>query len=367
MNTYARQYGRVILLMLTAVLCACTPAAPTQALFAQVPPLLDAPTVSQSQPLSLPADHRAHPQHQLEWWYFTATLDDASGEPYAMQYTLFRLRLPSSSSHWHNDQLWMAHVALRSREQRWFRERLARGGVGNAGQLTTPFRLFLDDWQWQSEADDAPFPATLSLALDTHTHIMLNLSTRGPYVKHGEQGYSIKTAEEDYRSYYYSQPFVDVHAVLTDGTKTTSLKGQGWYDHEWTSHLAGPDALGWDWFSLHLDDGRKLMVFRMRTAERPPYITGSLISRTGELVTLAPEDISLAPVSRKALASATATVATEWRLGIAKHALDLSLQAFIDDQWNPAQLPYYEGRVEVSGSHTGNGFMELTGAQDIKY
>jgi predicted secreted hydrolase len=181
-------------------------------------------------------------------------------------------------------------------------------------------------------------------------------------VKHGEQCYSIKTADGDYRSYYYSPPFIDVQATMTHGGEQKNLTGQGWYDHEWTSHLAGPEALGWDWFSLHLDDGRKLMVFRMKTTNRPPYLTGSLIFASGEVVTLAPEDITLEPMNRIRLAAAT--VPTQWRLQLDTHHIDLSLEAFIADQWNPAQLPYYEGRVEVSGSHKGSGFMELTGGQE---
>ncbi|MEQ3652637.1 MAG: lipocalin family protein, partial [Glaciecola sp.] len=29
--------------------------------------------------------------------------------------------------------------------------------------------------------------------------------------------------------------------------------------------------------------------------------------------------------------------------------------------WNPALFPYYEGAVNISGSHSGEGFLELTG------
>jgi predicted secreted hydrolase len=42
-------------------------------------------------------------------------------------------------------------------------------------------------------------------------------------------------------------------------------------------------------------------------------------------------------------------------------ALDLNISPFKANQWNESAFPYYEGRVNVSGTHTGKGFLELTG------
>uniref|UniRef100_UPI0006E6D2BD lipocalin-like domain-containing protein n=1 Tax=Vibrio splendidus TaxID=29497 RepID=UPI0006E6D2BD len=48
--------------------------------------------------LSFPADHGAHPDYRIEWWYLTANLKDEQGEPLGLQWTLFRQALLSSET-----------------------------------------------------------------------------------------------------------------------------------------------------------------------------------------------------------------------------------------------------------------------------
>ena len=66
--------------------------------------------------LVFPDDHGAHPDHQLEWWYWTGHLEDEEGRPYGFQLTFFRSALapqrPASDSSWATNQSWMAHFAL---------------------------------------------------------------------------------------------------------------------------------------------------------------------------------------------------------------------------------------------------------------
>ncbi len=40
--------------------------------------------------LEFPADHGAHPEYRIEWWYLTANLTGADGAEYGVQWTLFR-------------------------------------------------------------------------------------------------------------------------------------------------------------------------------------------------------------------------------------------------------------------------------------
>ena len=106
-----------------------------------------------------------------------------------------------------------------------------------------------------SELNNAPGVSAVKVAL--------NLNTSGPFIKQGDNGYSKKTQDERLRSYYYSQPFINAEGTLNIEGNSVKVTGKGWFDHEWTSHLANSEAMGWDWFSLHLDDGSKLMAFRM--------------------------------------------------------------------------------------------------------
>lgn len=346
--------------------------------------------------ITFPHDHRSHSNFDIEWWYLTANLVDEDGNDYGLQWTLFRFKNPaisyenresnSEENNWHNDQLYMAHASIHSMEEHWFEEKLAYGGVGNAGQIDTPFSLFIDDWNWENSAEESLLaemllPANLSFSLLSRddpsngikeVEAKLKLQKTGPYVFHGQNGYSIKSGNAQHASHYYSAPFIDISGRFTfkttiDGKAeitTKTLTGSAWYDQEWTSQLLDTTTLGWDWLSLHLDDGSKIMAFRMRLDDHDDYITGSYINAEGELSTLSSNDISLVPTSEESLKIAGSSIKQlplEWELKIPSKEISLTIKTRKKDQWNPALISYYEGMVSVEGSHSGKGFLELTG------
>src|SRR5262245_30394748 len=88
--------------------------------FAQVVP---------GKPLVFPADHGAHPDYRIEWWYFTANLRDRDGNSYGVQWTLFRqaVRPGGADEGWATQQIWMGHAAVTSATTHRFVEKFARG------------------------------------------------------------------------------------------------------------------------------------------------------------------------------------------------------------------------------------------------
>ena len=79
-----------------------------------------------------------------------------------------------------------------------------------------------------------------------------------PPVLHGEAGYSRKAAAAEVASHYYSITRLATRGQLTLGDRTLEVTGTSWFDREFsTAHLAG-NQVGWDWFSLQLDDGTVL-------------------------------------------------------------------------------------------------------------
>ena len=348
--------------------------------------------------MSFPQDHGTHDQFDIEWWYLTANLQDEAGDPYGLQWTLFRFKNPRPSSSqaeannspsslknspvtlnestvsldkkWHNDQIYMAHASIHSLDTHWFSEKFARGGVGNAGLTALPLNLFIDDWQWlNSDGDTGLFPSTLTFsATDTskpnaEASATFTLNQTGPLVQHGDNGFSVKS-NSGHASHYYSAPFISIEGELTQAIDTVTtapikLKGQAWFDKEWTSQLLDTGTQGWDWLSLHLDDGNKIMAFRMRLKNQDDYVTGSYITSTGEQITLQPGDLTLQPVSVKKVDGRQLPLI--WKLMIPSKKIDLTISTLKDKQWNNAAVPYYEGMVKIEGSHGGVGFLELTG------
>lgn len=310
--------------------------------------------------LSFPFDHRAHPEFTVEWWYFTSNLRSNSTpvQRYSVQFTLFRFnRGQLTQSPWSDGQLYMAHASIHTPEEHYFSERFASGGLKYAGVSTDPLVIQLEDWSWRSTTEQL-LPARLHMPLKG-VDLMLSLNAAGPIVLHGERGYSRKSASGSHASMYYSQPFIEVLGNLTTATSEVSLVGHGWFDHEWTSQVLNEQTQGWDWFSLHLDSGEKLMAFRMRLNNQAAHVTGTLIAANGETQSLSPNELSLTP--QNYAQHEQRKFPAHWRIEVPSHGVDVELVPLKTDQWNLGRFPYYEGAVTVTGSHSGKGFMELTG------
>jgi predicted secreted hydrolase len=308
--------------------------------------------------ITFPSDHASHPEFAVEWWYITANLTDQQNNPYALQWTLFRFASDTQNTPWSDAQQYMGHVGLRDGKQAWFEERFARGGVGNAGISTAPFNAFIDDWQWLSQSPNM-FPSTLEFTIDTHIKVNLDFTADKPFLKHGEQGFSRKLRNSEQASYYYSQPNIQVSGQLELPSGTVEVAGNAWFDHEWTSQYLSPQAKGWDWFSIHFDDGTKLMLFNMRHGQDEDFWSGTLLKKDGTAIHLNEADIQGKVTKQDKVEGRLLPL--YWSIQLPKHQVDIQIAPMQTNQWNPGLFSYYEGGTVISGSHVGVGFIELTG------
>lgn len=332
-------------------------------------------------PLRFPEDHGAHPDYRIEWWYLTANLEDEAGEPLGLQWTLFRQALLPPEERpeptpWAADQLWMAHLAVSRGEQHAVAERFARShsadpASGQAGAQARPFRAWLDDWELVTRVDDPDADTFERLRLtafdgegEARVGYRLDLTAEGPLVRHGDAGFSQKSADGQ-GSMYVSQPFWQVEGEVVLAGESHAVSGRGWLDREWSSQLLGPEQAGWDWFSLHLDDGHRLMAFQLRGGGEGggDYRSGTWITPEGEPLALAAEALTLTPLATSAVAGRE--VPTRWRLEVPAAGLDLVVEAPRAERWMETTVPYWEGEVGVSdhatGAPRGLGYLEMTG------
>ena len=308
--------------------------------------------------ISFPFDHNSHPNFAVEWWYITANLTDTQNNPYALQWTLFRFVSNTAETPWANVQQYMGHVGLRDGKQAWFEERFARGGVGNAGISKAPFNAFIDNWQWLADSSKL-FPSTLEFTIDSQISVSLDLTTDKAFIKHGEQGFSRKLRDSKHASYYYSQPHIQVSGQLELPTGTVQVSGNAWFDHEWTSQLMDSQTQGWDWFSIHFDDGAKLMLFNMRHQQSSNFWSGTLITKDAKTIHLSEQDIQGKVAKRVTVEGRLLPL--YWSIQLPEHQLNIQISPMQVEQWNPGIFSYYEGGTVISGSHSGVGFIELTG------
>ena len=308
---------------------------------------------------SFPADHGAHDGFRIEWWYVTANLKDRQGHDFGVQWTLFRSALKPAAEQpgWGNQAIWLGHAAVTSATAHHAAERYARGGVGQAGVNVAPFEAWIDDWRFASQAQDSLTDLQLS-ASDKAFSYQLHLTSSRPLVLQGDNGFSRKS-EQGQASYYYSQPFFQASGTLQIDGQTYTVSGPAWLDREWSSQPLAANQTGWDWFSLHLDSGESLMLFRTRQTDGAPYLTGTWISADGQTETLHGAQIRLTPKDTAKVAGRQMPV--RWSISIPDKHLDISLDALNPDAWMNLRIPYWEGPVRISGSHGGRGYLEMTG------
>ncbi|WP_439154057.1 lipocalin-like domain-containing protein [Yoonia sp.] len=300
---------------------------------------------------TFPADHGAHPDYRIEWWYLTANLAAADGTPYGLQWTLFRSALaPQDGTGWDTPQLWMGHAAVTTPTDHHVTERLARGGIGQAGVTADPFAAWIDDWTLQGDWQTMQMTAS-----GPDFGYEMALTAQGPLVFHGEDGYSVKSAAGQ-ASYYYSQPFFDIAGTLRLPDGDVTVTGAAWLDREWSSQPLAENQTGWDWFSLSFDDGNKLMGFRLQQTDGKNYTSATWITPDGS--TTAYDDGALFATP---LAVNARDVPVTWRVELPARGVDVTVQAINENAWMDTTVPYWEGPVAVTGSHAGRGYLEMTG------
>lgn len=317
---------------------------------------------------AFPRDHFEHPDFRTEWWYYTGNLRDPAGKRFGFELVFFRQgrrSLPvENRSAWRVDDLYLAHLALTDIDGGRFysEERLNRAGPGLAGASFERQRVWNGNWsaQWDGERQ------TLD-AVGSAFRFHLALAPATPPVIHGIGGVSQKAAGAGKASHYVSFPKLEAAGSVELGNARYSVTGTAWMDHEWFTHQLDASQVGWDWFSVQLDDGRELMLFELRTKSGAidANSSGTYIDARGAAHHLTAAAFSLRP-ERYWISPKTKTrYPVSWRIAVPSLALNLRCDAALDGQELAAAgaggPAYWEGAVRYSGSAGGVGYLEMTG------
>ena len=331
--------------------------------------------------LEFPVDHGPHLDYQTEWWYYTGNLIADGGQRFGYQLTFFRRALvppplrAERESQWAADQIYMAHFALTDVAGRDYQafERFSRGAVGLAGAQATPYRVWLEDWQVEEvepgvtrmraqvgSPDAAESQGTLALDL-------LLTDRKGPVLQ-GDRGFSPKGPQPGNASYYYSLTRLETSGTVQVGGASYQVSGLSWMDHEWSTSGLAADQIGWDWFSIQLDDGSELMVFQLRKEDGSIdlYSSGTFVAPDGSTRHLGREDFEIRVEDSWRSPNSGATYPAGWTVFVPSLELTLAIDPYLSDQELIVSYAYWEGAVRVEGeragqSVSGNGYVELTG------
>jgi len=325
--------------------------------------------------LEFPRDFGPHPEYQTEWWYYTGNLQTTDGHRFGYQLTFFRRGLlppqewVERDSLWGANQVYMAHFALSdiaANEHHAF-ERFARGAAGLAGANAEPYQVWLEDWQ---VVEIGTNQYQISASQDD-IQLFLSLSdTTGP-ILHGKQGYSQKGPEPGNASYYFSQTrLVTLGSIQVQDTHY-EVQGLSWMDHEFSTSALSPGQVGWDWFSLQLDDGSELMVFQIRREDGSidPYSSGTWVTSSRDTRALKLDEFKIQVLDTWRSPHTEALYPAEWTVQVSSLDLSLKIKPSMPDQEMDLSYAYWEGAVEITGtfegeSVSGSGYVEMTGYTD---
>lgn len=326
---------------------------------------------------AFPRDHGAHEEFRTEWWYYTGQLTAKDGRLFGYQLTFFRRGMPREHvktlpSQWAVTQLYLAHFAVSDLSKGRFHsaEKISRAGLGKAGAEADRLHVWID--HWSAESPSATSGTQTLRASDGDLDLQLTVSQEKPLVVHGSDGISRKGASMGQASHYYSFTRLATTGQLTIGNESFDVTGRSWMDHEFGSADLDKDLVGWDWFSLQLDDQRELMLYRLRRADgsADPVSSGTLIDREGRGQHLSIGDFSLEPTSYWTSPTSKARYPQRWRLTLPSQQLSLELVPLMAEQelstTHSTQVTYWEGAIEATGASQGKpihgqGYMELTG------
>ena len=319
-----------------------------------------------------PRDHGPHLDYQTEWWYYTGNLTTQDGRRAAYQLTFFRRGLapgePERTSELAATQVYFAHFALidAAANVHSAAERFSRGAGGLAGASGAPFEVWLDDWRAEALNTDGSRVRITARHDDMALDLVLEASK--PIVAHGMGGLSPKSETPGNASYYLSYTRMATSGTITLGGQTAPVTGQSWCDPEWSTSALGPGAIGWDWFSLQLDDGREVMFFQIRREDGSlePASSGTLIEVDGSTRRLTADEVEVEVLAEWRSPDTGGQYPSRWRVSIPSAQITLDIVPLIAAQEMQVSFVYWEGAVTITGSSQGQpvlgvGFVEMTG------
>ncbi|UYZ62150.1 lipocalin-like domain-containing protein [Hymenobacter weizhouensis] len=328
----------------------------------------------------LPQEEAVHPRNSLEWWYFTGHLrDKATGEMFGVEYVFFHFNITGKKD-WQ-----MVNFALTDPQRQQFRydyrvERLPRL---LASALPLNLSTQKKDQRWTLTGQEGTYHLQGRMAQHRGHAINLRTQPLKPVLLHSGTGY------ENYgdvaRAGYYSYPRLTTTGTLEIDGKVREVEGQLWYDRQWNCNSVTNKGIGWDWFSLQLDEPavtaggaaptapvqHEIMAYLLFDRNSSRTVSGGTYSGPGQAVDLKAQDFQLDVLSYWTSPHSRLRYPSKWRLRIPSQGYDLTITPLVPDQeltlklFAGIKMHYWEGMCRVEGTHhgqpvQGNSYVELT-------
>ena len=321
-----------------------------------------------------PRDFFSHDDFRIEWWYYTGHLEDDAGRSFGYQLTFFRVALDGkgkvrNASQWKINHIYFAHMTLSDIENEnfYFFERINRAGLGQAGAESDQLKVWNEDWSLTESGQ-----AHHLKAREGEVDFDLKLTPSKPLVIHGRDGVSQKGDASGNASHYFTYTRMQTEGQVTLKDKTYHVKGLSWMDHEFSSNQLSDAQIGWDWFSVQLDNGTELMLYQIRKKNGAieKNSSGTWVTADGKGTHVVLSEYSIQSEGQWVSEQSGTAYPAGWTLEVPKHGIRLKVTPEMENQelhnLRSISTSYWEGSVNVSGMVKGEpvkgkGYVELVG------
>ena len=319
-----------------------------------------------------PRDDFSHDEFRIEWWYYTGNLKDEKDRLFGYQLTFFRVGLDGADpidnpSSWKIDHIYFAHMTVSDIHGKKFHffERINRKGMKNAGAESDRLEVWNEDW---------------SLILKDNTHhlqaqengigLNLKLTPVKKRVLHGIEGISKKGSGSGNASHYYSYTRMETTGQVLLKGEVIPVRGTSWMDHEFSSNQLNENLVGWDWFSIKLDNRTELMLYQLRDQNggKDPHSSGTLIFPNEQSRYIADHEFSIIANKFWTSPHTKAVYPAGWTLTLPEGVLNITPDFPDQELYNLRSISgsYWEGSVSITGKFqgkkmSGKGYVELVG------
>ncbi len=320
-------------------------------------------------PVELPRDDAAHYNAQTEWWYYTGHLQADDGAEYGFEVTFFKrltgedrapawlFRMPA---HWIKEVAMLGHFAVTDLEQKKFKA----AEIHNLSRRwkADPDRLHVFINGWSVEAKDGSH--LLRAAMRGYS-IDLKLTPVKAAALNGPGGILEKGVNTNY---YYSYTNMKAEGTIQVKGKKKTVTGKSWMDHEFGPMGLVSKRIGWDWFSIQLENNTELMIYLIK--ENDAVVSqsgGTYVDAAGKTRLLKLTDVDVTATATWTSPRTKAVYPAGWDITVKPLNLRLTVKPLLPEQeltLNP--VTYWEGAVRAEGASegkaiAGKGYVELVG------
>lgn len=293
----------------------------------------------------LPADDAPHDNY-TEWWYYNGHLQAPDGHKYSFHYTLFLLNALTVHT--------VIHASFVDHKTGKRYTHQARTGGNPSLDTKDQFDFTVGDWVMRGkDGIDRIQGKTDKFSFN------LDLKSQQPPVFQGGTG--LLDFKEAGKSYYYSRTRMGIEGYAGPRGKEQPVSGTAWFDHQWGNFRT--TGIGWEWFALQLDDGTDIMLYQIYSKDKQPLLMSGTYTKNGITTLLTKDDIISKAVDYWKSPLSGLKYPLGWTIEIPKKKIMVSVAPIhraneFDGRKTTYNL-YWEGAVQVSGSHKGKGFLEV--------